>query len=219
VDLGTADAADPRGLPPTTWRRRQSGGGTRGASLVPGPAGRLAPMAGASDPIRTGCLRREGVVEEQSLRSRPLALPIRPWGLAITITGSYGFGWSWSGVSSNGDLWDWQRLLVLPSVVGLSPLWCARRTGRTASWRTGSLLAIGLVGFAVVVLGGYGMGWSWTGFAGNKLGDWIELLVVHARVPIVFSRLSLQLGEREAQESLLASAEIAPTEVAAPPQA
>lgn len=63
--------------------------------------------------------------------------------------------------------------------------------GRHSRW----LAAAGLVIFTVLVVGGYRMGWGWTGFAGNKLWDWIQLLLVPVLVPVVFSWLSAHLGE------------------------
>ena len=48
--------------------------------------------------------------------------------------------------------------------------------------------AVGLV--AVCALGGYLGGWAWTGFRGNTLWDWLELLVVPFVLPVVLLQLS-----------------------------
>jgi len=44
--------------------------------------------------------------------------------------------------------------------------------------------------FVVLVLGGYVLGWAWTGFRGNTLWDWLELLVVPFVLPVVLLQLS-----------------------------
>jgi hypothetical protein len=37
------------------------------------------------------------------------------------------------------------------------------------------------------VIGGYALGWSWTGYAGNTLWDWLIMLLV----PLVFPTILL----------------------------
>ena len=46
------------------------------------------------------------------------------------------------------------------------------------------------VTFAILVIGGYALNWGWTGFKGNTLWDWLELLalpVVVASLPLWFA--------------------------------
>ena len=43
---------------------------------------------------------------------------------------------------------------------------------------------------AVVAVGGFGFDWSWTGFPGNTLWDWLELCLVPFVVPAVVTWLS-----------------------------
>ncbi|HEY6538273.1 MAG TPA: hypothetical protein VI138_04440 [Candidatus Dormibacteraeota bacterium] len=124
-----------------------------------------------------------------------LALGSAGLGLLILIAGGSGLGWSWTGFQGN-RLWDWLHLLVLPIVVGLSPLWLARHRGRGLGPLGVALLTLGGIALAVALAGGYGLGWTWTGFQGNRLWDWIELLLVPVLVPVVFSWLSLQLADR-----------------------
>ena len=63
--------------------------------------------------------------------------------------------------------------------------------------RLGRLWLVGFVmlgvGFAVLVVGGYAWGWTWTGFSDNRLWDWLELLVL----PVSVALLPLWLAERE----------------------
>ena len=55
-------------------------------------------------------------------------------------------------------------------------------------WR----VVFGIVGatFVILVIGGYALNWRWTGFKGNTLWDWLELLalpVVIASLPLWFA--------------------------------
>ena len=94
-----------------------------------------------------------------------------------------GFGWGWTGFPENGELWDWLHLLVLPLVLMLLPLWVSTHR----RWRREWLMALVAVGaaFLVIVYGGYELGWGWTGFSGNHLWDWLELLVLPFAVALL----------------------------------
>jgi cytochrome bd-type quinol oxidase subunit 2 len=101
----------------------------------------------------------------------------------------------WTGFVGN-TLWDWLGLLVLPVVVTVAALWSDIRAELRLHHRL--LIAAGLVGFAVAVLGGYLGHWRWTGFRGNTLWDWLELLILPVLVPTVLLPAALAfLGERE----------------------
>ena len=47
------------------------------------------------------------------------------------------------------------------------------------------LAAAGLAVFVGVVIGGYVGNWSWTGFRGNTLWDWLHLMLVPLLLPTV----------------------------------
>jgi len=106
--------------------------------------------------------------------------------VAVCALGGYLGGWAWTGFRGN-TLWDWLHLLVLPVVLALLPLWLRTHTRLELVW----VLALSLAGlvFVVLVLGGYVLGWAWTGFRGNTLWDWLELLVVPFVLPVVLLRL------------------------------
>jgi len=89
--------------------------------------------------------------------------------------------WAWTGFTGN-TLWDWLELALLPLVVGTASLWADR------GWPSGRLRLLGLVGlglFAGLVLAGYLVPWSWTGFRGNTAWDWVKLLLLPVLVPLV----------------------------------
>jgi hypothetical protein len=99
---------------------------------------------------------------------------------AITIVGGEWLGWTWTGFADNNTVWDWLQLLVLPVVLAAAPVWYRTHRQLEVEWRL--LLGVIVVTFAVLLLGGYELGWTWTGFAGRTLWDWLELLVLPATV-------------------------------------
>jgi hypothetical protein len=94
----------------------------------------------------------------------------------VTIAGGEWLGWNWTGFADNNTVWDWLQLLVLPVVLTVAPLWYGTRYSARVEWRL--LLAALAVAFLVLLAGGYELGWTWTGFDGRTLWDWLELLVL-----------------------------------------
>jgi hypothetical protein len=102
--------------------------------------------------------------------------------LLIEIVG--GRSWAWTGFQDNQHLWDWLHLLLLPVVLSLLPVLSRRRAGPVGRrWLIG-LSVLGLAVAALVVLG-YAVPWSWTGFSGNTLWDWLELLLLPVSVALL----------------------------------
>ena len=125
--------------------------------------------------------------------------------LAVTIVGGEWLGWTWTGFADNNTVWDWLHLLVLPVVLTAAPVWYGTRRSARVEWR----LLLWAVAIASVVLlaGGYWLGWTWTGFDGRTLWDWLELLVLPVAVtafPIWFAlRRSLHPRVRRLGTALL----------------
>jgi len=101
---------------------------------------------------------------------------------AIVVLAGYTIPWAWTGFRGN-TVWDWLGLVVLPVTLLLMP-WFAELRG---DWRRHHTVvtAIVLAVFATVVLGGYLGHWSWTGFTGNTLWDWMHLLLLPLLLPTV----------------------------------
>lgn len=121
--------------------------------------------------------------------------------MAVLLLGSYGGGWSWTGFKANGTLWDWLHLLLLPLAIGTLPLWFGALQEREhwwARWWLWILLALS-VAFLVVAVGGYVFSWAWTGFQGNTLWDWLELILVPVVLPLVMFWLTHRAREAEAE--------------------
>jgi hypothetical protein len=97
--------------------------------------------------------------------------------VAAVLIGGYDAHWSWTGISGKtATLWDWINLLLLPITVATLPIWLSKRH-RLSRDRKMAALAV-LVVFVGVVLAGYLVPWGWTGFRGNSLWDWINLLLL-----------------------------------------
>lgn len=107
--------------------------------------------------------------------------------VVLTILG-YTVPWGWTGFRGN-TVWDWLKLVVLPLAVVLAPRLRELRRG----WgpRHTALMLSALTGFAVLVIGGYAGHWSWTGFTGNTLWNWMNLLFLPLLLPtVVFPALT-----------------------------
>jgi MFS family permease len=94
----------------------------------------------------------------------------------VVLWGGYDRDWGWTGFQPDAKLWDWLHVFVLPLAVVAAPLWLRYRDqlGR----RRRLLLTIPIVCFAVLVAAGYAFDLGWTGFPGNELWDWLELLLL-----------------------------------------
>jgi hypothetical protein len=101
--------------------------------------------------------------------------------LLIVILG-YAVPWGWTGFRGN-TLWDWFGLVFLPLSVVLLP-WVHEMRGR---WRPhhAAVALGGLVVFIALVAGGYLAKWTWTGFTGNTLWNWLSLLLLPLLLPTV----------------------------------
>jgi hypothetical protein len=68
-------------------------------------------------------------------------------------------------------------------------------------WMWALLAAVALVGFAVMAVGGYFFGWSWTGFGGNTVWDWLSLLFTPVAVGMATIAFTVQQSRQDLEES------------------
>jgi hypothetical protein len=108
---------------------------------------------------------------------------VRRYGTAIltvaalaVLWGGYVLHWQWTGFPANEQLWDWLHLLLLPVVFGTLPLWIQH--AEYISWTRRTVYIAAIFAFTVFVAVGYLAPLSWTGFSGNTLWDWFELIVL-----------------------------------------
>ena len=93
----------------------------------------------------------------------------------------------WTGFAGH-TLWDWIVLLVLPATLAVTAALAsrgARSPGRLLRAYEKRIAAALAGGFAVTVVGTYALGWTWTGYAGNTLWDWLSMLLVPALFPTI----------------------------------
>jgi CO dehydrogenase/acetyl-CoA synthase epsilon subunit len=98
----------------------------------------------------------------------------------VVLFGGYVRDWDWTGFEGK-TLWDWLELLVLPATLAVLPLILSG--DRQNERRVRVVAVVAAAGLVVCALGGYLLGWDWTGFEGNTLWDWIHLLLVPFLVP------------------------------------
>lgn len=101
--------------------------------------------------------------------------------LIATIVASYTWHWRWTGFGGK-QLWDWLHLMLFPVVVVLLPEWV--RKGEPFGRREAVIGSVVLSGFAVLLIGGYHWGWTWTGFTGNSFHDWLDLMIAPFLLPL-----------------------------------
>ena len=112
-------------------------------------------------------------------RARRVAYRVAVAVFAIFVAVGYAVPLRWTGFSGH-QLWDWLTLLLLPATLITVQTW----SSTTRTMRLHHRVGIGALGAAWVltVIGGYAWSWAWTGYQGNTLWDWLQLLLL----PLVF---------------------------------
>jgi hypothetical protein len=98
-------------------------------------------------------------------------------------------GHSWTGFRDQ-KLWNWIDLLVLPAALAITAALTGRgirSRGRLLRPYERGIVAALAAGWIVTVIGGYALRWTWTGYHGNTLWDWLSMLLV----PLVFPTILL----------------------------
>jgi hypothetical protein len=97
---------------------------------------------------------------------------------------------NWTGFPGN-TLWDWFGLILLPvAVASLRVLPSAIRSLRP--YHKAAVIVFVAVGWTVTVIGGYALRWTWTGYQGNTLWDWLQLLLLPLVVPTILLPTALK---------------------------
>lgn len=122
-------------------------------------------------------------------RPRRLALCAAVLAFAVFVAAGYLVPLSWTGFKGN-TLWDWLTLLLLPLALTTVKLWpSTAREIRAVHITFAVALALALL---ITLIGGYAGGWSWTGYPGNTLWDWLSLVLG----PVVIATLVIPAAVR-----------------------
>ena len=113
-------------------------------------------------------------------RVRRYATSVLSVAALVALWGGYTQGWEWTGFRANEQLWDWLRLLLLPVVIGTIPLWIEHSDYISRGRRM--IYIAGIAAFTGLVVAGYLIPLNWTGFSGNTLWDWLELILLPVAV-------------------------------------
>jgi hypothetical protein len=102
---------------------------------------------------------------------------------ALLLWGGYAHHWSWTGINGHtATLWDWLKLILLPLAFAVLPIWMRPDARLQHQVKIAALTAVALL--ALVALGGYLIPWAWTGFRGNSLWDWLNLVALPVAVAL-----------------------------------
>lgn len=133
--------------------------------------------------------------------------------LVVVIVGGYLLHWRWTGyLSTQGThpprtVWDWLTLLLQPLALAFVPVYFKLRGRRSTIWP--AALLSGAAVLAVLIIGGYTSGWTWTGFEGNTLWDWLGLFLVPFLLPLALVLIDAELEHKRRAEPTPAVAETA----------
>ena len=119
---------------------------------------------------------------EHMSRTRKLTFVLAIVAFMIFVLAGYLAPLGWTGFQGN-TLWDWITLILLPVALVTVRVWPTSGRQVTRSHR----LAFGVLGAAwlATIIGGYGANWTWTGYQGNSLWDWLQLLLAPVAVSTV----------------------------------
>ncbi len=95
----------------------------------------------------------------------------------------------WTGFAGI-TLWDWFGLILLPAAVASARLFPAVVTALRPHHR--AVFGLAAAGWLATVIGGYSLGWKWTGYPGNTLWDWLQMLLLPLIVPIILVPAALK---------------------------
>ena len=96
---------------------------------------------------------------------------------------------NWTGFSGH-TLWDWFELLLLPAGLAATMALTSMRVPLSKVLRSlrpyqAGIMAALAAGWIATVIGGYALRWTWTGYAGNTLWDWLQLLLLPLLFPTI----------------------------------
>ena len=130
-------------------------------------------------------------------KARKAAAWVAAAALAVTMWGGYTRGWPWTGFRGNNQLWNWLTLLLLPVALGTIPLWIQDKDYIGKGRRV--IYAAAIAAWTGLVIAGYLIPLNWTGFRGQTLWAWLNLLVLPAAVTITMALAGVRARRPQAR--------------------
>jgi hypothetical protein len=130
-------------------------------------------------------------------KARKAAAWLAAAALAVTLWGGYTRDWQWTGFRGNNQLWAWLTLLLFPVVLGAIPLWIQAKEYIGKGRRV--IYAAAIAAWTGLVIAGYLIPLNWTGFRGQTLWAWLNLLVLPTAVAITMAVASMRARRPQAR--------------------
>jgi hypothetical protein len=121
---------------------------------------------------------------EYMSRARWIAYATAAAAFTALILAGYLVPLNWTGFPGN-SLWDWLGLTLLPIAVVSAPYLLSLLRSLRENHKREIMVAVVVAVWALTVVGGYAWNWTWTGYQGNTLWDWLGLLLLPLLVPTV----------------------------------
>jgi hypothetical protein len=108
---------------------------------------------------------------------------------AVFVAAGYLVPLDWTGFPGN-TLWNWFGLLLLPVAVASARFLPSvyRSVRRRHLWGASAVT----LAWLLTIVGGYAWRWTWTGYQGNTLWDWLQLLLLPLVVPTILLPAALK---------------------------
>ncbi len=130
-------------------------------------------------------------------KARKAAAWVAAAALAVMLWGGYTRGWQWTGFRGNNQLWAWLTLLLSPVALGAIPLWIQDKDYIGKGRRV--IYAAAIAAWTGLVIAGYLIPLNWTGFRGQTLWAWLNLLVLPAAVTTTMALASRRARRPQAR--------------------
>jgi hypothetical protein len=121
---------------------------------------------------------------EHMSRARKVVLACAVAAFWVFVAVGYLVPLNWTGFQGQ-MLWNWLTLIALPVTLVTLRAWPT--TGREVRKTHIAVFTVLGIAWLVTLIGGYAGSWHWTGYPGNTLWDWLQLLLL----PIVFPTILL----------------------------
>jgi hypothetical protein len=148
-------------------------------------------------------------------RARRRTLGAAVLAFAVFVLVGYVNPITWTGFRGQ-TLWSWLTLVILPVSIVTVRVW--PESGRDLHRGHVACATVVCAALVATIIGGYWAGWSWTGYEGNTLWDWLTLVLAPVAVTTILVPALVRLltgaaderaerdREREARELALGAA-------------